>query len=675
MTRDLERLGQLLLETREFHESLLKESRMEGIGRFLREFRKSGRRSTVVSHILSDERVDSMIRGYKKGIQVGMSPMIVTDAWTTRDKDKILSVSKTLSDRRVVENLNSVEYNPESCGSWAAIMARKWKDPVYMVEITSLMKKYGDAIGKSKPAPPRFSYDPLEIILNKITFYEPEDRDGRSDLINVLQDEDVVNSVVNYGDDAATEMVTSYVDFGRDFVKALGKRLMSDDILGFIRQYEGDKGRVAPLLVRAAGQEILTGGENPVSRTLSMIRRLEGKAEREGDLYVSLQAVSDWSQDDLRDEDDMRNFMVYYTCLKRIPKPSQENKERYDDVIFDAVRDLYGIKKDISHRDLVTLLEIKEEDVLRSVVDRLNKSKDENVRFYSLSAGELETKNYSMDDLVKNSVISIVGSRNKGVLEDAERMVSDIVGMPAVNRARSRFQSDFRRMAPDIFRMVSSGDYKGAFNKLVETENEQITDVLRAAKYQNLAVTSPNLVVAAESKNPLDYNDSVQNCCAYLPHGGRHRDGIMKYCEDDRFVLVKYMLGDIVSGSAICYLENGNFLVDSVEGHPSFSKKGIFDIVLDDLRYRARVRGADYVIFNLDPENKTPMSFLNNFVGKRYETGIICSPESELPKKNPGHMAVFMKLDTEAYMETKLERGAIIVPSKDPQKPLYTLPS
>jgi hypothetical protein len=81
-------------------------------------------------------------------------------------------------------------------------------------------------------------------------------------------------------------------------------------------------------------------------------------------------------------------------------------------------------------------------------------------------------------------------------------------------------------------------------------------------------------------------------------------------------------------------MENGIFLVDSVEGHRTFRKPKIFEIVYTDLIERAKDKGASMVIFNKSASNKTSTEFLDY-----------------LKTKNLPEETVNMKLDTAGYLE------------------------
>jgi hypothetical protein len=231
------------------------------------------------------------------------------------------------------------------------------------------------------------------------------------------------------------------------------------------------------------------------------------------------------------------------------------------------------------------------------------------------------------------SIISIIGSRDKDKEKQAVNAISEIVGLKTINKARNEFYSKYKHLMKEIIPAFAQGNYEKACDILKKTENEAIIDVINAANYKDVDISSARFIKAVESKNPLDYDNRVQMACVYLPDGASCED-ILEYCRDDRFVLVRYDIGNQTLGSAICYMENGIFLVDSVEGHRRFRKPKIFEIVYNDLIQRAKDKGARMVIFNKSALNKTPEEFLDY-----------------LKTKNLPEETVNMKLDTAGYLE------------------------
>ncbi|MGC8699293.1 MAG: hypothetical protein ACP5RE_03865, partial [Candidatus Acidifodinimicrobium sp.] len=122
---------------------------------------------------------------------------------------------------------------------------------------------------------------------------------------------------------------------------------------------------------------------------------------------------------------------------------------------------------------------------------------------------------------------------------------------------------------------------------------------------------------------------------------------IENYYTKDRkkgFLLVRYDLNDKEIGSAICYIENDKFLVDSVEGHRTFRKAPIFDAVYKDLVYRAKSKGAKEVIFGTNGVNETAIHFIRYIKESEHKYGL-------------RQEAISMELNrNDAYIETHKER-------------------
>jgi hypothetical protein len=331
---------------------------------------------------------------------------------------------------------------------------------------------------------------------------------------------------------------------------------------------------------------------------------------------------------------DMESFDVVASYVKskgKLPKPDESNIINYNKIALDYVKANYGITKDIAMNQILMLFSLDERNI-NEAIDLVNKSKEKNVKIYSLGddSNSLNYLKYSRDELMKYAIISVFGSRNKDLERQAIDAIANIVGHKVINKARNEFYSKYKHLMKEIILAFNQKDYIKACDILKKTENEAIMDVINAANYKDIDISSARFIRAVESKNPLDYDNRVQMACVYLP---RSRD-ILEYCRDDNFVLVRYDIGNQTLGSAICYIEDRIFLVDSVEGHRTFRKPKIFEIVYNDLIERAKYRGASMVIFNKNALNKTPEGFLDY-----------------LKTKNLPEETVNMELDTEGYLE------------------------
>jgi len=330
----------------------------------------------------------------------------------------------------------------------------------------------------------------------------------------------------------------------------------------------------------------------------------------------------------IKDRESLETVVTYIKSGKRLPKPDENNIKDYPRVAIEYAKSKYDLTKDITMDQLLMLLAIKDDNRIREAVDIVNKAKESNVKYYSFEKTEIKELHYSIEELFRYSVIAVVGSRDKYKEKQAVDAIAKIVGEKAVNKARNEFYTKYKHLLKDV--IAAMPDYKRAWDILRQTNSEAIVDVLNAVHYKDVNISSARFVKAVESKNPLDYDSRVQLVCVYLP-GGK---GVLKYCMDERFMLVRYDIGGETLGSAICYIEGDIMLVDSVEGHRRFRNKKIFEIVYNDLIERAKERKVKMVVFNKNVGNETPRRFIEHIGRKGLEA-----------KK------VGMKLDTEGYLE------------------------
>ncbi|MCL4375908.1 hypothetical protein M1558_00235 [Candidatus Parvarchaeota archaeon] len=332
---------------------------------------------------------------------------------------------------------------------------------------------------------------------------------------------------------------------------------------------------------------------------------------------------------------------AYIKSGYELPIPSKDNITNYKNVASEYISKEYSIKNSNLNTNQILMLFSVDKGKRRELADLIDNSNEIALKMYNIATEE--TKRLEGDDkLPYLALIAVTGSRNKAVDNEAYKRISEIAGEKVIRKARNEFNSHYKNKIKELAEYIKKNEIDKAIDSLKSTKNEAIGDVLRFTDYKDFGFTGGNTILrAVENNNPLDYDNRTQIACVYLP--SNYHDGIYNYCKDyysrdkDKgFVLVKYALGNKSLGSAICYMEDNTFLVDSVEGHRTFRKPQIFKAVYKDLLERAKEKGAKTVIFSENGINETPKKFIE-FLG---DLGI---------KKG----YVNMKLNTNGYLEAK----------------------
>ena len=402
-----------------------------------------------------------------------------------------------------------------------------------------------------------------------------------------------------------------------------------------IRRYEGDTaGEVAWELVQIA---LNANGKDAVRAVCGIVNKV-GKRALDLLNLKDITAISRKGLDKLIDQkEDFDAVAVYVKSDCILPLPTGENIKAYGKLAYRYVSDTYGISKELGIEKMLMLFSIDEEK-RKGLAGLVNKSTERNRKEYSVAEGG-DKMDIDRSRLPYLLLLAVTGSRDKLKEEEAFRLAASIVGEKTVNRARNSFNSSYKSKLSEIISYVKKDEVDKAIMILRETKDESINDVLACMDYRDTGFSGGNAVLSAvESNDPLDYDSRVQIACVYLPrdYGG----GIYEYCKDNRFTLVRYDIGGKTLGSAICYMDDGTFLVDSVEGHRTFRKPKIFDAVRRDLVERAKEKGAKRILFGEGGTNETPKKFMD------------CLGHIGLEKGK-----IKMKLDTEGYLEAD-EAGA-----------------
>ncbi len=341
------------------------------------------------------------------------------------------------------------------------------------------------------------------------------------------------------------------------------------------------------------------------------------------------------------DKESFDAVAAYMKSCFELPAPNKINITNYKEIASRYLSEKYGINKNLNTNQILMLFSVDKNE-RKDLAWFINDSNETGLKTYSISTGETKRLEVDTKRLPYLSLIAVTGSKDKTLDKEAYQLISEIVGEKAVRKARSEFKSHYRDKIKGIAAYVKEGEVNKAINSLKAVKNESIGDVLECANYKNAGFTKGKAVLSAvESNNPLDYDSRIQIACVYLPND--YHGGIYNYCKDyysegngKGFTLVRYNLGGEALGSAICYMEKNNFLVDSVEGHRTFRKPQIFQAVYQDLIDRAKEKGAKKIIFSENGINETPKEFIE------FLDGLGLKGES-----------VKMELDTEGYLEAE----------------------
>ena len=341
----------------------------------------------------------------------------------------------------------------------------------------------------------------------------------------------------------------------------------------------------------------------------------------------------------INDKESIDSVVAYLKSGLKLPVPTKENIKNYKDVASEYVSKEYGINKHLNINQILMLFSVDEYN-RKELVELINRSDETELKTYSVSAEGTKRLEIDRNKLPYLSVISITRSKDKNIDKEAYKLISKIVGEKAVEKARNEFNSHYKNKIKEIASYLNKGNTDNAIELLKTMKNESIDDVLGCINYSDRGFTVGKVVLrAVESNNPLDYDNRVQIACVYLPRN--FEDGIYNYCKDykseDRekgFILVRYDIGGKALGSAICYMEDSTFLVDSVEGHRTFRKPQVFKAVYQDLIARAEEKGAKIAIFSNSGTNETPRKFIDF-----------------LRDMGLKQVSIKMKLNTNSYLE------------------------
>ena len=596
-----------------------------------------------------------MIGRYEGDTARGVACGLRDIAFETKDKDTVLNTARIMSLDEIVNTVKKDEEYATRVATRLLNIAVYTKDKDVTVESTRLIGRYEGNIaewvasGLEKVA--RGTGDKYAVIESARTigryegYYASDVACGLGDIATGTKNKDTIlnaarimsldetiNTVKKYKYNKYTTNVAVQLLYIAAYTKDKDVTIESTRLIG---RYGEDTAReVAWDLEEIA---IGTKDKDTVRAACGIIKKV-GKQALELLDYKDITTISQKGLDKLIDrKEDFDAVFAYVKSDCILPLPTGENIKTYGKLAYRYVSDTYGISKELGIEKMLMLFSVNEEK-RKGLARLINKSTERNKKEYSVSDGG-DKMDIDRSKLPYLLLLAVTGSRDKLKEEEAFRLASGIVGEKTVNRARNSFNSSYKSKLPEIISYVNMDEVDKAINILKSTKDESINDVLACMDYRDTGFSGGNAVLSAvESNDPLDYDSRVQIACVYLPRS--YNEGIYEYCKDDRFTLIRYDIGGKTLGSAICYIEDGTFLVDSVEGHRTFRKPKIFDAVRRDLVERAKEKGAKRILFSEGGTNETPKKFMD-YLG---HLGL---------KKGK----IKMKLDTEGYLEAD-EDGA-----------------
>jgi hypothetical protein len=579
-----------------------------------------------INRILSLDEIVNTVEKYGKKSAPTIAYCLGEIAYDLKDKDAVIEISRTVgrygkeTAPEIALWLRKAVYSPKDKNAVVEI-----SDILSLDEIVNTTEKYGEKVALT--------------IANYLAgaAYKLRNKDA------VIE---ISRTVGRYGKETAPEIAkllgrVVYSPKDKNAVVKINKILSLDEIVNTVEKYRKE---AAPEIAKLIIDTVLQLRDKD-----KMLRacRLIGIGEREFTRRIEpndLENVLNEGLDRLvKDKSTLNAVLTYNSSNGELPKPNESNIDNYGSVVMSHLNDKYGVKKPLNLSQTVLFYSTSSEK-RNEMTNYINSSAEKNPVFYSMNGinDDNDSIRYSKEELKKYSVISIIGSRNKETEAEARKTIGDLIGDKKVNRGKSIFYSKYKTKLPEIIELVKNRDYAKAYAVLSNLNNENISDVLNSSNYRDYGSLNDGVIRAVESKNPLDYDRSIQMACVYLP--GAAEEGISEYCKDDNVILVKYEIGGESLGSAICYKEGDKFLVDSIEGHRRFRKSKIYDIVYDDLLMRAKGYGAKEVLFGLDALNETPIDFSEHLSGKHLSK-----------------IRVKMALNTEAYLETNAKSMAYSV--------------
>ena len=156
--------------------------------------------------------------------------------------------------------------------------------------------------------------------------------------------------------------------------------------------------------------------------------------------------------------------------------------------------------------------------------------------------------------------------------------------------------------------------YELLYNHAKKSNDTRILDALevvyKTSPY-DLSSSDKNVLIAFESRNPLDFNNRKQGACVFMPAGGSFDKGIFLYVENKNIHLLDFFRGDTPVAAAIAFVSDGMLVVDSVEGYLNIEKdyavmEKIYSYIIE-FSQNERFKG---VLFNTNVLSECGKNFL-----------------------------------------------------------------
>ncbi|MCL5239483.1 MAG: hypothetical protein M1286_03365 [Candidatus Marsarchaeota archaeon] len=305
-----------------------------------------------------------------------------------------------------------------------------------------------------------------------------------------------------------------------------------------------------------------------------------------------------------------RSAKVLEKSNTTLPTPTKDNLKYYEALASASIRNEHPqICRKLTLDEVIGLATLNNND-LKQVVRMHAKSSEEHVQVYQMFFAGSSDEDIT-ESVMKSTVRAIVGSRGNATKKSAVEDITQIAKTKQINQAKTAFEQRYQSIRKYVVAAFNRGEYGLAYDMLMALEDDKISALGEKLDASMKRLSQVRFVRASETKDPLAYNDHDLLACAFLPLGSSLKEGILNYTKDSSTILVRYEAGGKAIGCAICYLENGIFLVDSVEGNAWMRTEVFSRMVHNDLTRRARSKGAEMILFNTEVSNDTPKMFVS----------------------------------------------------------------